>query len=147
MAVAIPVLVVQEVQGASELLLAGKLAAALKLSTYGSSWSLGLGWCRGVGGAYLHDSEYGQYGNTGRPGGVMTYAIFPSNTGTTTFRLVADTTTVSDLIHDITSACSSSLNKATISTSPIAFKDTDISPPKTRISYRILPCQQCRSYT
>ncbi|KAJ7583860.1 hypothetical protein C8J56DRAFT_748768, partial [Mycena floridula] len=94
-------------------------------------WPLAWGGGAGAGGgAYLHDSEYGRYDNTSRPGGVMTYAIFPSNTGTTTFRLVADTTTVSDLIHDITSACSSSLNKSTTSTSPIAFNDTDISSPK-----------------
>ncbi|KAJ7583826.1 hypothetical protein C8J56DRAFT_1054353 [Mycena floridula] len=58
-----------------------------------------------------------------RPGGVMTYALFPSNTGSTTFRLVAHATTVSDLTHDITSACSSSLNKSTTSTSPVAFND------------------------
>ncbi|KAJ7583819.1 hypothetical protein C8J56DRAFT_1094690 [Mycena floridula] len=68
-----------------------------------------------------------------RPGGVMTYALFPSNTGTTTFRLVADMTTVSDLIHDITSACSSSLNKSATSTSPVAFNDI----AETRISYQI----------
>ncbi|KAJ7583704.1 hypothetical protein C8J56DRAFT_1166716 [Mycena floridula] len=78
-------------------------------SIYGSgypgplAWG-GVAWAGGV--AYLHDSEYSRYDNASRPGGMMTHAIFPSNTGTTTFHLVADTTAVSDLIHDITSACS-----------------------------------------
>ncbi|KAJ7583873.1 hypothetical protein C8J56DRAFT_952087 [Mycena floridula] len=94
-------------------------------------WPLAWGGAAGAGtGAYLHNSEYGRYDNTSRPGGVMTYAIFPSNSGNTTFRLVADKTTVSDLITDITAACTSSLNTANTSTSPVAFSDTDASSPK-----------------
>ncbi|KAJ7583772.1 hypothetical protein C8J56DRAFT_192135 [Mycena floridula] len=101
-------------------------------------WPLAWGGVAGAGrGAHLHDLEYD---NTSRPGSMMTSAIFPSNTGTMASRLVADTTTVTDLI---TSACSSSLNKSTTSTSPIAFNDI----ADTRISYRILPCQQCRFHT
>ncbi|KAJ7583813.1 hypothetical protein C8J56DRAFT_1094672 [Mycena floridula] len=131
-------------------------------SMYGSGYP-GVAWggvARAGGRAYLHDSERDQVFVDPFPSPHTSLAnkaeacsltlatsrfaveenairhsamLLPSSTGTTTSHLVADTTTVSDLIDDITSACSSSLNKAITSTSPITFNDI----AETRISYRI----------
>ncbi|CAK5272050.1 unnamed protein product [Mycena citricolor] len=59
--------------------------------------------------AYLHDGEYGDATNSSRPGGPMASATFQSNSTASTFHLIADNTTVGDLISAITSNCSSHL--------------------------------------
>ncbi|KDR73593.1 hypothetical protein GALMADRAFT_280747 [Galerina marginata CBS 339.88] len=74
-------------------------------------WPLAWGGIGGLGGAaYYHTTEYGRPDNSSRPGGIMMTAAFTSSSQNTTFRLVADNTTVSSLIDDITANCSSSLS-------------------------------------
>ncbi|KAJ7505291.1 hypothetical protein B0H11DRAFT_2154148 [Mycena galericulata] len=98
-------------------------------------WPLSFGG-GGVGaGSYLDsDTEYGHADNTSRPGGVMMTAAFQSNsTNASTFRIVADNSTVVNLISDITANCSASINSPTaISPSPyiITYNDTATLPPQ-----------------
>ncbi|KAK0462337.1 uncharacterized protein EV420DRAFT_1265734 [Desarmillaria tabescens] len=80
--------------------------------------------------AYLHNNEYGRPDNSSRPGGAMTYATFPATSGNATFHVVADNNTVASLITDLTSNCSSVINTSSVSSSPIAFNDSDSSTPK-----------------
>lgn len=47
-----------------------------------------------------------------------------------TFHLIADNTTVVDLISDINASCNSSLNTAASSTTPSAYNDTDPKAPQ-----------------
>ncbi|KAJ7879753.1 hypothetical protein B0H14DRAFT_3106272 [Mycena olivaceomarginata] len=65
--------------------------------------------------AYMHSDEYGQPDNSSRPGGPMAPAVFQSNSTGTTFRLVADNSTVADLMPDITANCSHFLVPTSIS--------------------------------
>ncbi|KAJ7107292.1 hypothetical protein C8R43DRAFT_204642 [Mycena crocata] len=95
-------------------------------------WPLSFGAVGGVGtGAYLHsNNEYGRSNNASRPGGVMMTAAFQSNgTNGTTFRILADNTTVVDLITDITANCSASLSSSS-ATSPSSYNDTATLPPQ-----------------
>ncbi|KAJ7505290.1 hypothetical protein B0H11DRAFT_1708391 [Mycena galericulata] len=94
-------------------------------------WPLSFGAVGGVGGgAYLRsDTEYGHADNTSRPGGVMMTAAFQSNsTNASTFRILADNSTVVDLISDITANCSASLSSTAVSPSP--YNDTATLPPQ-----------------
>ncbi|THU90442.1 hypothetical protein K435DRAFT_728343 [Dendrothele bispora CBS 962.96] len=80
---------------------------------------------------YYHDadSEYGLPGNSSRPGGVISFATFSSNTQNTTFHVVSDNATVTNLITDIYFHCSSSINNSTSTTTPVPFNDSDPSAP------------------
>ncbi|KIY53261.1 hypothetical protein FISHEDRAFT_33607 [Fistulina hepatica ATCC 64428] len=88
-------------------------------------WPMTWGAAGGAGAAaYLHEStgEYGAPDNTSRPGGVLMYAGFTSNStsaANTTLWVIADNSTIIDLITDISSNCSSSLasNSSTSATS------------------------------
>ncbi|KAJ7078327.1 hypothetical protein B0H15DRAFT_539048 [Mycena belliarum] len=72
-------------------------------------WPLVWGSGYGYGGntAYLHSDEYGRADNGSRPGGVMTSVAFQSNSTGTTFRLVADNATATDLLGSVAANCSS----------------------------------------
>ncbi|KAI3605026.1 acetolactate synthase [Moniliophthora roreri] len=95
-------------------------------------WPVAWGGAAGVGSAaYLHNREYGNPDNSSRPGGPMVSAAFVSNSTNSTFRVVADNFTVTELIQDITSSCSSNLNQNTSSTTPSPINNTDsTSPPQ-----------------
>ncbi|KAF5378795.1 hypothetical protein D9615_006913 [Tricholomella constricta] len=87
-------------------------------------WPLAFGGIGGLGaGAYLHNSEYGRPNNSSRPGGPLATAIFFSNSANTTYRLLADNTTVASLITDIKESCSSNLNGST-SSAPSPYEDS-----------------------
>ncbi|KAJ6559162.1 hypothetical protein DFH09DRAFT_521350 [Mycena vulgaris] len=93
--------------------------------------SFGVGGVGGVGtAAYLHsNNEYGHADNTSRPGGAMVSAAFQSNsTSGTTFRILADNTTIIDLINDIQANCSASLTSSSVTPSP--YNDTATLPPQ-----------------
>ncbi|KAJ7459888.1 hypothetical protein FB451DRAFT_1341685 [Mycena latifolia] len=95
-------------------------------------WPLSFGVGGGIGGgaAYLHsNNEYGHADNSSRPGGVMMTAAFQSNSTGTTFRILADNTTVVDLIGDISANCSASLSSSS-ATSPSSYNDTATLPPQ-----------------
>ncbi|KAF8912054.1 hypothetical protein CPB84DRAFT_1761155 [Gymnopilus junonius] len=99
-------------------------------------WPLAWGGIAGAGtAAYLHTDEYGHPDNTSRPGGIMMTAAFQSSSQNTTFRLVADNTTVANLIPAITSNCSSSLsNPSSITASP--YNDSSPAPkPEQTVQY------------
>ncbi|KAF8223832.1 hypothetical protein L208DRAFT_1411362 [Tricholoma matsutake] len=101
-------------------------------------WPLAWGGAIGLGtGAYLHNNEYGRPDNSSRPGGPMVTAEFVSNsTNATTFRLLADNTTVSDLITAIKTNCSSNLSSSSSST-PSTYNDslTALPQPEQAIQY------------
>ncbi|EEB86853.1 hypothetical protein MPER_16040, partial [Moniliophthora perniciosa FA553] len=81
---------------------------------------------------------YGNPDNSSRPGGPMVSAAFVSNSASSTFRVVADNFTVTELIQDITSSCSSNFNQSTSSTTPSPINNTDStsSPqPENAIQY------------
>ncbi|KAG5640995.1 hypothetical protein DXG03_006437 [Asterophora parasitica] len=59
--------------------------------------------------------------NTSRPGGAMAAAAFQSSSTSSIFRVLADNETVSTLIGDIRSNCSSSLDSSLSSTSPSPY--------------------------
>ncbi|KAF7361412.1 hypothetical protein MSAN_01174300 [Mycena sanguinolenta] len=86
---------------------------------------------------YLYDTtEYGQPDNSSRPGGPMATAAFQSNSTGTTFRLVADNNTVTDLMTDIASNCSQFLTAASINaTLPTPFNGT-VDPEQVVQYYR-----------
>ncbi|KAJ7130674.1 hypothetical protein C8R46DRAFT_1142055 [Mycena filopes] len=90
------------------------------------AWGTGAGY--GSSTAYLHGDEYGHPDNTSRPGGAMMFATFQSNATTNTggtFRLVADSTTVANLMPFIASNCSSYLvNTTSTPTTPTAFDNS-----------------------
>ncbi|KAJ7485950.1 hypothetical protein FB451DRAFT_1027922 [Mycena latifolia] len=71
-------------------------------------WPLAWGSVFGYGAntAYLHSDEYGRPDNSSRPGGAMSSFAFTSNSTGTTFRLVADNDTTTDLMSDIAANCS-----------------------------------------
>ncbi|KAL0066560.1 hypothetical protein AAF712_006363 [Marasmius tenuissimus] len=94
-------------------------------------WPLAWGGAAGVGGgAYLHNREYGNPDNSSRPGGAMMTAVFKS-TSNTTFHLVADNSTVVELIQDVRDSCASqNLDTNASSSSPSPFNDTDPTSPK-----------------
>lgn len=100
-------------------------------------WPLAWGGVIGAGtGAYLHTSEYGRPNNSSRPGGAQVAAAFTSSSNTSTFRLLADNTTVTELIQDIRSNCSSSL-AGNSSTSSSAYQDslTALPQPEQAVQY------------
>ncbi|KAF9461734.1 hypothetical protein BDZ94DRAFT_1263216 [Collybia nuda] len=100
-------------------------------------WPLAWGGIAGVGaGAYLHNSEYGRPNNGSRPGGPMVTAAFISNSTNTTYRLLADNTTVVDLLPEIHSQCDSMLS-GNSSTSPSMYNDslTALPQPEQAIQY------------
>ncbi|KAF8809092.1 hypothetical protein BYT27DRAFT_7094897 [Phlegmacium glaucopus] len=86
--------------------------------------------------AYLHTTEYGRFDNTSRPGGIMMTAAFTSSSqNTTTFRIVADNTTVSSLILNIVANCSSDIASPSTITSS-TFNDSLGSPkPEQTVQY------------
>ncbi|KAJ7812515.1 hypothetical protein B0H14DRAFT_2856771, partial [Mycena olivaceomarginata] len=77
----------------------------------------------------VHEPDYPSQGSNwfdltrgSRPGGPMAPAVFQSNSTGTTFRLVADNSTVADLMPDITANCSHFLVPTSISvTTPMPF--------------------------
>jgi hypothetical protein len=78
-------------------------------------------------------AQYGHSDNSSRPGGVMTTANFQSNgPNGTVFRILADLTTVTDLISDIFANCSGSLSNSSISAggSPSPYNDSSTLPPQ-----------------
>jgi len=63
----------------------------------------------------------------------MSFATFVSNSQNTTFHVAADNATVSDLMTDIYSHCSSSINNSSSTTSrPVPFNDSDPSAPSAQ---------------
>ncbi|KAF8809096.1 hypothetical protein BYT27DRAFT_7163500 [Phlegmacium glaucopus] len=85
--------------------------------------------------AYLHTTEYGRFDNTSRPGGIMMTAAFTSSSQNTTFRIVADNTTVSSLILNIVANCSSDITSPSTITSS-TFNDSLASPkPEQTVQY------------
>ncbi|RDB27004.1 hypothetical protein Hypma_005072 [Hypsizygus marmoreus] len=100
-------------------------------------WPLAWGGLAGAGaGVYLHNSEYGRPNNSSRPGGPMVTAAFISSSQNTTFRVLADNATVTELITDIKSNCSSSLNSSS-SSSPSTYEDSlsALPQPEQAIQY------------
>ncbi|KAF8163560.1 hypothetical protein B0H34DRAFT_652185 [Crassisporium funariophilum] len=99
-------------------------------------WPLAFGGAAGIGtAAYLHTSDYGRYDNSSRPGGIMMIATFPSSSQNTTFRLIADNTTVISLIEDIVADCSSNINSPTTIT-PTAYNDSlAFAKPEQAVQY------------
>ncbi|ESK96190.1 hypothetical protein Moror_7180, partial [Moniliophthora roreri MCA 2997] len=97
-------------------------------------WPVTWSGAAGVGGAaYLHDREYGNPDNSSRPGGPMMTAQFVFNltVTTSTFYLVADNTTVVELIQDIRERCASqNLNSNSSSMTPMAYNNMDPNSPK-----------------
>jgi len=93
-------------------------------------WPLAWGGIAGAGtAAYLHTDEYGSPNNSSRPGGIMMTAAFQSNSTSTIYRIVSDNTTVSSLITDINSNCSSSLASSS-STTPSPYNESAPDAPK-----------------
>lgn len=91
-------------------------------------WTGAAGAATGVGAIALADylsggGEYGAPNNTTRPGGAMAAALFPSDSNTSVFRVVADTSTVKDLIEAIKSNCSSPLDNSASSSSPSPYEN------------------------
>ncbi|KAJ7202442.1 hypothetical protein C8J57DRAFT_1454889 [Mycena rebaudengoi] len=94
-------------------------------------------WGGGIGygsNAYLHSNEYGEPNNNSRPGGAMASAAFQSNSTGTVFRLVADNSTVSDLMADIAANCSSHLT-APNTTLPTPFDANAAPKPEQVVQY------------
>ncbi|KAJ3569789.1 hypothetical protein NP233_g4815 [Leucocoprinus birnbaumii] len=87
-------------------------------------------------GSYLHThGEYGDVNNSSRPGGALLTATFPSNTnGNTTFRIMADNSTVTSLTADILSSCGSSISNSTSHTST-PYNETGPPIPAQAIQY------------
>ncbi|KAF9484644.1 hypothetical protein BDN70DRAFT_989357 [Pholiota conissans] len=101
-------------------------------------WPLAWGGVAGVGtAAYLHDSEYGRFDNSSRPGGIMMTASFNSSSSQpTTFRLVADNTTVTSLITDIVANCTSANLASPGSIVATTYNDSLASPkPEQVVQY------------
>jgi len=102
-------------------------------------WPLAWGGAFGFGSAnwqYLHTSEYGRPDNSSRPGGTMATAAFVSSSSNTTFRILADNITVSDLITSIQSNCSTDLSASSSST-PSSYADSlsSLPQPEQTIQY------------
>ncbi|KAJ7668167.1 hypothetical protein B0H17DRAFT_950011 [Mycena rosella] len=68
------------------------------------AWGPGLGY--GPSAGYMHTDEYGQPDNITRPGGAMSSATFESNSTGSTFHLVADNATATQLMGYIAANCS-----------------------------------------
>ncbi|TRM58746.1 hypothetical protein BD626DRAFT_550545 [Schizophyllum amplum] len=87
-------------------------------------WPLTFGAVGGVGAHhYLSEAndEYGLPDNSSRTGGIVTVGNFTSNSGNSTFRLIADNSTTVSLLADVTSNCSSSLDSSKTSTNASTF--------------------------
>ncbi|TEB28029.1 hypothetical protein FA13DRAFT_1765191 [Coprinellus micaceus] len=103
------------------------------------AWPLAVGGGAGVA-LYLHsNSEYGSSTNSTRPGGQMTYAVFSSasvapNTPST-FRFLADNTTVALMDLEVKAECGSLLD-SNATTSPLVFWESDTTPaPEQVVQY------------
>ncbi|KAJ7039946.1 hypothetical protein C8F04DRAFT_925178, partial [Mycena alexandri] len=96
-------------------------------------WGSGVG--VGSSAAYMYGDEYGEPSNNSRPGGPMSMAAFQSNSTGTTFRLIADNTTVADLMPVLTTNCSSHLVAASSNTTT-PFNASDAEPEQTVQYYR-----------
>jgi len=115
---------------------AGRGVAGLGFPFY--FWPLAWGGVGGVAGAaYLHNSEYGRPNNSSRPGGALVTAAFYSTQTNTTFRLIADNSTVTELIQDIQSNCTSSNLASNSSSSPSPYQDSfsALPQPEQTIQY------------
>jgi hypothetical protein len=77
----------------------------------------------------MRGHQYGRPDNSSRPGGPMRYTHIVSKSKDTTFRLIADSTTVVALISEIRINCKSSLTKYTPST-PAVYNDSFSSWPQ-----------------
>ncbi|KIY74370.1 hypothetical protein CYLTODRAFT_484686 [Cylindrobasidium torrendii FP15055 ss-10] len=100
-------------------------------------WPIGWGGLGFGGAAYLHTNQYGRPNNSSRPGGVMSYANFPSNAGNTTFFVVSDRDTVASLITDLSAECGDLLDKSKLPGSPIAYQEnnTNMPQPESTVQY------------
>ncbi|KAF5330167.1 hypothetical protein D9611_010640 [Ephemerocybe angulata] len=103
------------------------------------SWPLAVGAGTGAG-LYLHNNnEYGTPSNSSRPGGPMSYAIFPSTSVApntpSTFRFLADNTTVALMNLEVKAACGTLIDMtATYLTVP--FGDSETAPaPEQAVQY------------
>ncbi|KAI0069513.1 hypothetical protein K474DRAFT_1702573 [Panus rudis PR-1116 ss-1] len=94
-------------------------------------WPLAWGGGLGYGAAYLHTHEYGDPDNSSRPGGPMTTSAFVSASSNSTFHLLSDNTTVTDLIPAIVSNCTQfNLNANASSSSPSPYNSSDPFQPR-----------------
>ncbi|KAJ3710409.1 hypothetical protein C8R42DRAFT_648742 [Lentinula raphanica] len=94
-------------------------------------WPVVWGGTAGGTAAYLHDqNEYPN--NSSRPGGILMTAAFQSNSTSSIYRILADNTTVSDLITDIHANCSSHLtsNSASSPSNAIVYNSSASDAPK-----------------
>ncbi|KAF7764084.1 hypothetical protein Agabi119p4_8621 [Agaricus bisporus var. burnettii] len=84
---------------------------------------------------YHEANEYGDIHNTSRPGGPLMIATFPSNSNSnSTFRLLADSSTVSSLISDVVGACGSQITNAS-SIAPSTYNDAGPPGPGQTVQY------------
>ncbi|KAF9814144.1 hypothetical protein IEO21_05282 [Rhodonia placenta] len=98
-------------------------------------WPVVWGGGLGLGGAYLHDHEYGSPTNASRPGGALTQATFTSNSTNSTFWVVADNATVSALITTIYDNCTLGSNSSTAPT-PFSGNASQAQPEQVIQYYR-----------
>ncbi|KAF6763879.1 hypothetical protein DFP72DRAFT_873661, partial [Ephemerocybe angulata] len=99
-------------------------------------WPIAFGGTAALGtSAYLHNSEYGNPRNGSRPGGEQQTATFISNNPQTTFRVLADTTTVTSLIQSIKEDCGSSLASQDITATAYDGSDVGLPKPEQVVQY------------
>ncbi|KAJ7311710.1 hypothetical protein DFH08DRAFT_943740 [Mycena albidolilacea] len=83
--------------------------------------------------AYLHSEEVH---NASRPGGAMATATFQSNSTGTTFRLIADNTTVADLMPAIAANCSFLMQSSITAITPTPFSASAVAGEQAVQYYR-----------
>ncbi|CAA7271480.1 unnamed protein product [Cyclocybe aegerita] len=91
----------------------------------------------GLGGSalYLHNTEYGRWDNSSRPGGVQMTAAFSSSSQNTTFRLMTDQASLESLIDDIVDSCRDNLSSPDNITAT-NYDDTVAAPkPEQAVQY------------
>ncbi|KAF8626486.1 hypothetical protein AX17_006542 [Amanita inopinata Kibby_2008] len=99
-------------------------------------WPVVWGGAIGAGtGAYLHPGDYGSPTNTTRPGGPLLTAAFMSNSHNTTFRVLSDNATITELAQDVADSCGSFIQSPG-SITPMAYNDSAPLPrPEQAIQY------------
>ncbi|KAI0692893.1 hypothetical protein BC835DRAFT_1306962 [Cytidiella melzeri] len=93
-------------------------------------WGGGLGY----GAVYLHDNEYGDPNNSSRPGGPMQQVAFKDSSSNNTFHVLADNTTVLDLIDAVSSNCSVG-NTTVLTPTSLNFSDPLSPQPEEAVQY------------
>ncbi|KAF8650225.1 hypothetical protein AX16_005340 [Volvariella volvacea WC 439] len=114
---------------------AGSTVAGRGLPFY--FWPIAWG---GAGGVYYahhnnHDDQLGGAGNGDRPGGQLATAFWISNSTNSTFRILADNFTVTELIADIQLQCNSSFLSNSSTNATIYTNDTAIPSFEQVIQY------------